>query len=63
VVSIVRQNLMTTAGYTPYCGAERCSLRWPRTVFKLDQFQCGCSWRSAFDQDFLAAYKAKWELR
>ena len=27
--SIVRRNLLTQEGYTPYCGADTCALRWP----------------------------------
>lgn len=62
-MSIVRQNLMTSAGYSPYCGADTCRHNWPRTTFMQDQFQCRCGWRSAFPRDFIAEYKAKWGLK
>jgi len=62
LVSIVRDNLMTVAGYTPYCGDGRCALRMPRTRFDGEQFACGCGWRSQFPTDFIAAYKAKWGI-
>jgi hypothetical protein len=60
-VSIVRDNLMNRAGYSPYCGAAAaCRLGMHRTHFVRDQFECGCGWRSNFDAEFIAAYKAKW---
>lgn len=58
-MSIVRQNLMTREGYTPYCGAERCLYTWPRTFFNGHQFRCKCGWQSSFEPAFIAAYKAK----
>jgi hypothetical protein len=57
-VSTVRQNLLTRLGYTPYCGGERCYLRWPRTTFNGSQFACRCGWRSRFEPDFIEQYKA-----
>ena len=60
-MSIVRQNLMSQRGYTPYCGNVLCATM-PRTSFRNGQFQCSwCGWRSAFDQAFIDAYKAKWQ--
>jgi hypothetical protein len=59
-MSIVRDNLMTREGYTPYCGDPDCFLRMPRTTFKRGQFECRCGWRSGFDPDFIAKYEAKW---
>jgi hypothetical protein len=59
-VSIVRDNLMTRRGYTPYCGAYQCRFVWPRTTFNGEQFVCDCGWRSSFDREFIAAYRAKW---
>lgn len=56
VVSIVRQNLLERPGYTPYCGADFCSWRWPRTHFIQGQFECKCSWRSSFEPEFIAEY-------
>lgn len=59
-MSIVRENLMTREGYTPYCGAERCPLRMPRTFFNGVQFQCNCGWQSGFEAEFIEQYKARW---
>jgi hypothetical protein len=57
-MSIVRENLLTRPGYTPYCGAEHCVMRWPRTRFNGSQFQCGCGWKSSFEAEFVEQYKA-----
>ena len=59
-MSIVRENLMTREGYTPYCGDMECKLGMPRTHFINGQFQCVCGWRSHFEPEFIKAYKAKW---
>lgn len=56
-MSIVRENLMKRPGYTPYCGAELCVLRWPRTAFDGAQFKCQCGWRSGFEAEFIEQYK------
>lgn len=56
-MSIVRDNLMNEPGYTPYCGAERCRARWPRTRFNGSQFQCSCGWQSGFEAAFIEQYK------
>jgi len=53
---------MTIVGYAPYCGNMRCSNRMPRTYFVNGQFQCSCGWRSSFEPEFIAEYKAKWGL-
>lgn len=59
-MSIVRENLMTRPGYSPYCGWEGCRTT-PRTRFVNGQFQCPeCGWRSSFPADFIAEYQAKW---
>lgn len=58
-MSIVRDNLMNRPGYTPYCGAARCELRWPRTSFNGVQFECACGWQSGFDDDFIEQYKRR----
>ena len=58
--TIVRRNLMEQVGYSPYCGADRCFLTWPRTSFDGEQFKCRCGWRSEFPAEFIAEYKAKW---
>ncbi len=57
MTSIVRHNLMTRPGYTPYCGADRCPHRWPRTEFNGSQFVCSCGWSSHFEPEFIAEYK------
>ncbi len=69
-MSIVRDNLMTRPGYTPYCGSELCKerhqrplkgQRWPRTKFTGNQFKCPkCDWESEMDKEFTDTYKAKW---
>lgn len=59
-MSIVRENLMNEPGYSPYCGAENCNLRWPRTRFNGQQFACRCGFETTFEPEFIAAYKAKW---
>jgi hypothetical protein len=55
--SLVRRNLLTEKGYSPYCGAEKCFAHWPRTVFNGKQFRCRCGWESQFDADFIERYK------
>ncbi len=62
-MSIVRENLMNEAGYTPYCGNETCKARWPRTKFNGKQFQCCCGWTSRFEIKFIEEYKAKWRKK
>jgi len=58
-MSIVRENLMTREGYSPYC--PNCSTM-ARTRFNGNQFECicGCGWVSEFPEDFIETYKAKW---
>ena len=54
---IVRKNLLTRKGYTPYCGNMNCK-RMPRTKFDGEQFVCdSCGWRSEFPADFITEYK------
>ena len=56
-MSVVRANSLTIPGYTPYCGADSCGGRWPRTTFDGAQFYCSaCGWRSSFPSDFIAEY-------
>lgn len=58
-MSIIRENLMTIEGYTPYCG-DLCSTM-PRTKFNGTQFYCpNCNWRSSFPEEFIQKYKTKW---
>lgn len=60
-MSLIRENLMTRAGYSPYCGAGAdCMFDMPRTAWDGEQFKCRCGWRSQFPADFIAEYKAKW---
>ena len=54
--SILRRNLLNERGYTPYCGAEKCYVRWPRTRFNGQQFQCMCGWQSSLEPEFIAQY-------
>lgn len=59
-MSIVRDNLLNRAGYTPYCGAAPvCRHRMPRTTFDGEQFVCRCGWRSGFDAEFIEQYKQR----
>lgn len=60
MISIVRDNLLTREGYTPYCGAERCNRGMPRTTWNGSQFECRCGWQSQFPVEFIAEYKAIW---
>jgi len=62
-MTLIRENLMTRGGYSPYCGNPDCRLNWPRTHFNGRQFVCGCGWKSQFDDKFIAEYKAKWSLK
>lgn len=58
--SIVRTNLLTVPGYSPYCGNDKCRYRMPRTQWDVNQqqFICGCGWKSNFPKDFVDAYVA-----
>lgn len=57
-LSIVRQNLLSVPGYTPYCGnAEKCTHLMPRTKFNGQQFECECGWVSQFEPEFIDDYK------
>ena len=59
-MSIVRDNLMTRKGYSPYCGNQKCYTA-PRTKFNGSQFECPrCGWKSSFEEVFIKDYKAKW---
>lgn len=59
-MNIVRENLMTRKGYTPYCGNKNCRFHMPRTSFIGGQFQCACGWRSSYEPEFIKAYLDKW---
>ena len=67
--SIVRENLMTVSGYTPYCGnnisrKEIGGCDNPRTKFNGEQFICPkCGFRTTFPRDFIEKYKAHWNLK
>ncbi len=60
-MSIVRENLISTAHYTPYCGAGTCFHKWPRTKFNGTQFECRCGWKSSFEPQFIEQYRAAQE--
>ena len=61
--TIVRENLMTEPGYSPYCGnnTSRTALGGcdnPRTKFNGEQFVCPkCGWTSSFPINFITRYK------
>jgi hypothetical protein len=64
-LTIVRENLMTQEGYTPYCGnnisrTDKGGCDNPRTKWDGEQFGCPkCGWHSEFPADFILRYKAK----
>lgn len=66
--SLIRNNLMTRPGYTPYCGNnisrhEKGGCDNPKTIFKDDQFHCIiCGWVSEFPKDFITRYKEHWGI-
>ena len=58
IMSTVRENLLTKLGYSPYCGADVCRGRYPRTEFNGKQFECpSCRWKSKFELEFIEEYK------
>lgn len=62
-MSIVRENLMTRPGYSPYCGNHHCTGGMPRTKFDGEQFECpACGFRSKFPDEFIQDYKIKWNI-
>lgn len=60
--TLIRENLMTREGYSPYCGSNNCSFRNPRSIYDIrkEQFTCKCGWVSEFPSDFIIRYKTKW---
>jgi hypothetical protein len=66
--SIVRENLMTREGYTPYCcnsisRSKKGGCDNPRTKFNGEQFVCPhCGFKTDFPEDFIKRYKAVWNL-
>lgn len=64
--TIVRENLMTQEGYSPYCGNDISQYKIggcnnPRTKFTGFQFKCPkCGWISQFPIEFITRYKSKW---
>jgi predicted RNA-binding Zn-ribbon protein involved in translation (DUF1610 family) len=68
--TVVRENLMTEKGYTPYCGSNisrdvRGGCDNPRTHYnkKINQFVCPkCGFTSQFPPDFIKRYKEKWNI-
>lgn len=60
-MSIVRDNMMSSKYYTPYCG--RCNTMC-RTIFNGKQMECKiCGWQSTFEDEFIKAYKEKHFLK
>jgi hypothetical protein len=57
-LSVVRKNILTVPGYTPYCGADRCPHDWPRTTCTGEQFKCSCGWQSEFEPGFVQQARA-----
>lgn len=68
-LSIVRENLMNSEGYSPYCGNnlsrfERGGCENPRTYFNGTQFVCPkCGFITQFPDSFIKQYKEKWNLQ
>lgn len=55
-MSIVRDNMLTRLGYTPYCG--RCNTM-RKTHFNGEQMECRiCGWESGFEPEFIKQYKS-----
>lgn len=67
--SVIRGNLMTFSGYSPYCGndipkEEKGGCDMPRTSFNGSQFVCPkCGWVSSFPEDFIKRYKEHWKIK
>lgn len=65
--SVVRENLMTREGYSPYCGNnisrdKKGGCNNPRTNWNGEQFVCPqCGWTSNFPPDFITRYKQRWQ--
>lgn len=64
---IVRENLMTREGYSPYCGSNEPRPPFgkgcdnPRTIFNGEQFYCPkCSFVTEFPKEFILEYKKHW---
>lgn len=57
-MSIVRDNMLSRKGYSGYCGADKCSLHWPRTYFdpKVRQLRCPCGFQTDFEPEFIDKY-------
>lgn len=62
--TVIKHNLLTRKGYTPYCGGNYICITMPRTEFDGQQFVCpDCGWVSEFPTEFISAYKAKWATK
>ena len=59
---LIRNNLLTRKGYSPYCGDDHCCRSTPRTKFNGSQFECPCGWVSEFPVDFIQQYRRRWKL-
>ncbi len=60
VKNIVRENLMDSAFYSPYCGDYNCRAGMPRTKWNGSQFECSCGFVTEFPANFIRKYKQKW---
>lgn len=62
-MSIVRDNLLTRKGYTPYCGNPKArdsigGCDNPRMGFDGEQFRCRkCGYRTDYEPQFIQKYK------
>lgn len=55
--SLVRENMLSRLGYTPYCLAQGCRAM-PRMVFDGEQMKCpSCGNRTDFEPEFIDRYK------
>lgn len=62
-MNLIRKNLMSIKGYSPYCGNNDCKTV-PRTEFNGEQFVCPhCGWVSAFNETFIFKYKKRWNMQ
>lgn len=60
---VIRNNIMTIPGYSPYCGDMFCPTN-PRSFFNGEQFECSvCGWVSQFEEEFIEKYKEKWSKK
>lgn len=64
MATIIRNNLMTEKGYTPYCGSMSRFCSNPRTRWNGEQFACPkCGFVTQFPKEFIEEYKTKWNIK